>query len=147
MGLNGFIFKKINENENITEKKILGAIQDLLAKQHSQYSPIWVEMGWIGCAIQQATSKWLPGFYFFLILQFSIIFFNMKPYQQKLTKSFSKFLETRNCQRRGEGGQKKPKTCQPMPRGGIALLVRRSVQLRFLQSKNLVAYNNHPTYG
>ena len=25
MGLNGFIFKKINENENIKEKKILGA--------------------------------------------------------------------------------------------------------------------------
>ena len=33
-------------------------------KQHSQSSPILVEMGWIGCAIYQATSKWLPGFWF-----------------------------------------------------------------------------------
>ena len=44
----------------LKRKKILGAIQDLPAKQHSQSSPILVEMGWIGCAIQQATSKWLP---------------------------------------------------------------------------------------
>jgi hypothetical protein len=36
----------------------------LLAKQHSQSSPILVEMGWIGCAFYQATSKWLPGFCF-----------------------------------------------------------------------------------
>ena len=32
-------------------KKIVGAIWELPAKQHSQSSQTWVEMGWIGCAI------------------------------------------------------------------------------------------------
>ena len=36
----------------------------------------WVEIGWIGCAIQQANPKRLPGFFFLLILQFSLIIWN-----------------------------------------------------------------------
>ena len=47
----------------LKRKKILGAVQKLPAKQHSQSSPIWVKMGWIGCAIQQVTSKPLPQFF------------------------------------------------------------------------------------
>jgi hypothetical protein len=44
---NGFIFKK--PNKNIKErKKILGAIQDLPANQHSQSSPMGKKLGWIG---------------------------------------------------------------------------------------------------
>ena len=41
-------------------KKIVGAVWELPAKQHSQSSQTWVEMGWIDCAIYQATPKWLP---------------------------------------------------------------------------------------
>ena len=44
-------------------KKIVGAVWKLPAKQHRQSSPIWVKMGWIGCAIQQVTSKRLPQFF------------------------------------------------------------------------------------
>ena len=54
-------------------KNIVGAVQELPAKQHSQSSPFSPKLGWIGCAIQQATSKRLPGFLFrfnFLILIF-----------------------------------------------------------------------------
>ena len=47
----------------LKRKKILGAVQKLPAKQHSQFSPIWVKMGWIGCAIQQVTAKRLPQFF------------------------------------------------------------------------------------
>ena len=37
--------------------KFYRSVQDLPAKQHSQFSPDLVEMGWIGCAVQQANSK------------------------------------------------------------------------------------------
>ena len=60
------------------KRKSLDAVQKLPTKQQRQSSPIWVKMGWIGCAIQQATSKGLPGFFFrFDILFF--IFLNIKP--------------------------------------------------------------------
>ena len=45
------------------------------AKKHSQSSPILVEMGWIGCAIWQATSKQLPGFFFLFNILIFIYFF------------------------------------------------------------------------
>ena len=59
----------------LKQKKILGAVQKLSAKQHSQFSP---KLGWIGCAIQQATSKWLPGFFFCFNILIIIYFLNMK---------------------------------------------------------------------
>ena len=46
------------------QKKIMGAVQKQPAKQHSQSSPIWVKMGWIGCANQQVTSKQPPMIFF-----------------------------------------------------------------------------------
>ena len=52
-------------------KKIVGAVWKLPAKQHSQSSPFSPKLGWIGCAIQQATSKRLPGFFF----RFNILIF------------------------------------------------------------------------
>ena len=45
------IIKKIYP-ENL--KKIMGAVRELPAKKHSQSSPIWVEMGWIGCAKEKS---------------------------------------------------------------------------------------------
>ena len=45
--LNEITLKKYAESL----KKIVGAVWELPAKYHSQASPIWVEMGWIGCAI------------------------------------------------------------------------------------------------
>ena len=36
-------------------KKNVGAVWELLPKQHSQSSPFPPKFGWIGCAIQQAT--------------------------------------------------------------------------------------------
>ena len=50
MDLNGFISKTLI----------------LPAKQYSQCSQFPPKLGWIGCAIQQANSKRLPGFFFFL---------------------------------------------------------------------------------
>ena len=44
MGLNDFILKKINKNYAENMKKIVGAVWELPAKQHSQFSPTWVEM-------------------------------------------------------------------------------------------------------
>ena len=44
-------------------KKILGAVWKLPAKYHSQSSPFSPKLGWIGCAIQQVTSKRLPQFF------------------------------------------------------------------------------------
>ena len=41
-------------------KKIVGAVWELPTKQHSQFSPIRVKMGWIGCVIQQVTPKRHP---------------------------------------------------------------------------------------
>ena len=41
LGLNGLISKKLNKRYYIKEKKILRAVQDLPAKQHSQPSPIF----------------------------------------------------------------------------------------------------------
>ena len=38
--------------------------QKINIKEKLKSSPILVEMGWIGCAILQATSKRLPGFFF-----------------------------------------------------------------------------------
>ena len=38
-------------------KKNVGAVWELPAKLHSQSSQTLVEMGWIGCAILQATPK------------------------------------------------------------------------------------------
>ena len=55
-------------------KKIMGAVWKLPAKQHSQSSPFSPKLGWIGCAIQQATSKQLPGFFFINILIFIYLF-------------------------------------------------------------------------
>ena len=46
-----YIKKKKLKLKDENEKKILGAVKKLPAKQHSQSSPIWVKMGWIGCAI------------------------------------------------------------------------------------------------
>ena len=57
-------------------KKIVGAIWKLPAKQHSQSSPFPLKLGWNGSAIQQATSKRHPQFFFkysgygFLIISF-----------------------------------------------------------------------------
>jgi hypothetical protein len=45
-------------------KKIVGAVLELPAKYHSQYSPITPKFGWIGGGIFQATPKWLPRFFF-----------------------------------------------------------------------------------
>ena len=56
-------------------KKILGAVQDLPGKQHSQSSPICLEIGWIGCAIQQANPKRLPGSFFLVNTIFFIYLF------------------------------------------------------------------------
>ena len=36
------------------------------------------KLGWIGCAIQQATSKWLPGFFFRFDILIFIYFFKYK---------------------------------------------------------------------
>ena len=47
----------------------------LPAKQPNLGSPIWMKMGWIGCAIQQATSKRLPGFLFCFNVSIIIYFF------------------------------------------------------------------------
>ena len=45
-------------------------------KYHSQSSPIWVEIGWIGgCTILQANPKRLPGFFFLLNMLIFIYFF------------------------------------------------------------------------
>ena len=56
----------------------MGALQKLPAKQQSQSSPIWVKMGWIGCAIQQVTAKGLPGFRFRFNILILIYFFKYK---------------------------------------------------------------------
>ena len=61
MGLNGFIFRKMNENENIKMKK-----------------KSFLKIGWIGCAIQQATSKRLPGLFFRFNILIFIYFFKYK---------------------------------------------------------------------
>ena len=74
--------------------KSVGAGWKLPAKQHSQSSPFSPKLGWIGCAIQQATYKRLPGFSFFfffhfnififiLLFSFSFIFLNTKPLRPK----------------------------------------------------------------
>ena len=74
MGLNGFIFKKIIKNYAENMKKIVGAFQKLPARQHSQSSPFPPKLGWIGCAIQQANPKRLPGFFFLFYIMFFIYF-------------------------------------------------------------------------
>ena len=38
------------KNKNKREEKILGAVQNLPANQHSQSGPIPLKKGWIGCA-------------------------------------------------------------------------------------------------
>ena len=43
IGLNGFIFQKINKKYCINEKKDPGSSLGFAC-------PIWVEIGWIGCA-------------------------------------------------------------------------------------------------
>ena len=48
MGLNWIILNQENWKK---EKKIVGAICDLLAKYHSQYGLICGNLGWIACAI------------------------------------------------------------------------------------------------
>ena len=58
-----------------SEKNILGVFQKLPAKQHSQSSPFPPKLGWIGCAIQQANPKWLPGFFFLFNIKIFIYFF------------------------------------------------------------------------
>ena len=42
-------FNQIKKTLHKREKKILGAVQDLTAKQHSQSSPIWVEIPRLDC--------------------------------------------------------------------------------------------------
>ena len=54
--LNEIILKRYAESL----KKMMGAFCELPAKYHSQSSQTWVEMGWIGCAIYQASPKQLP---------------------------------------------------------------------------------------
>ena len=43
--------KKLIKIKILKRKNILGAVSKLPAKKHSQSSPIWVKIGWIGCAI------------------------------------------------------------------------------------------------
>ena len=64
----------------LKQKKILGALQKLPAKQHSQSSPFPLKLGWFGCALQQVTSKGLPGILFRFSILIFIYFLNMKPY-------------------------------------------------------------------
>ena len=49
VGSNGNNLKKIYP-ENM-KKKIVGAVWELPAKYHGQYSPFPLKLGWIGCAI------------------------------------------------------------------------------------------------
>ena len=51
--------------------KIVGAVLELPAKQHCQFSPFgpfshW--MGFIGSAVLQVAPKWLPGFDFLIAM-------------------------------------------------------------------------------
>ena len=62
----------------IEKIKILGAFWELPAKQHCQSSPFSPKVGCIGCAIQQATSKGLPGFFFRFNILILIHFFKYK---------------------------------------------------------------------
>ena len=62
----------------LRQKKILGAVQMLPAKQHSQPSPTYVKIGWISCAIKQATSKQLTGFFFRLKFNTLILIYFFK---------------------------------------------------------------------
>ena len=53
-------FSYLDSLYNALKKRIFKfcrSVQDLPAKQHSQFSPDLVEMGWIGCAVQQANPK------------------------------------------------------------------------------------------
>ena len=72
---NGFIFKKKIKMKVLKQKKNLGALQKLPVKQHSQSSPFPLKLGWFGCAIQQVTSKGLPGFLFCFNILILIYFF------------------------------------------------------------------------
>ena len=74
MGLNGFIFKKINKNWNIkTNKKSWEPFRSCLLKSTANPAQFWWK--WAG----QATYKRLPGFFFSLIFNFHSFFFNVKP--------------------------------------------------------------------
>ena len=55
-------------------KKNMEAVWKLPSKQHSISSPFSPKLGWIGSAIQQATSKHLPGLFFFNTLIFIELF-------------------------------------------------------------------------
>ena len=84
MGLKDFIIKKINDNQNvrIKQKKSWELFRSCLLlkqpafKQHSQSSHFSPKLGWIGCAIQQATSSRLPGI--FVLFHILIHFFKYK---------------------------------------------------------------------
>ena len=42
---------------------------------------MWVEIGWIGCAINQANPKWLPDFFFLFIKHFLSNSLDMNPFR------------------------------------------------------------------
>ena len=60
------------------KKKILGAVQKLPGKQHSQSSQFSPRLGWIGCDIQQATYKGSQNFFFRFNILILIYFFKYK---------------------------------------------------------------------
>ena len=47
----GFLMKLLKKKYPENLKKIMGAVWQLPAKQHSQSSPFPLKLGWIGCAI------------------------------------------------------------------------------------------------
>ena len=51
MGLNGFMSKELEKIYAENMKEIMRAVWELPAKKHSKSSPIWEEMGRIGCAV------------------------------------------------------------------------------------------------
>ena len=55
-------------------KKNERGVLKLPVKQNSQSSPFTPKQDWIGCAIQQATSKWLSRFFFHFNISIFIYF-------------------------------------------------------------------------
>ena len=80
MGLNGFIFKKINENLNIKEK--LKSWEPFRSCQlNSTANPVQFWWKWAGLAVlfSRQILNGSQDFVFSLILEFLFIFLNMKP--------------------------------------------------------------------
>ena len=64
------------------EKRILAALFDLPANQHSQFSHIWVELGGIGCADYLVDQKWPPRIFY------SLLYFNFCLFKKKSKHQF-----------------------------------------------------------